>query len=111
MRAAEDVGPYRLFDFPFVRDDESNRSRSACGNATGGIDPDSRLHTGKISRCVKARAFAIMRDMIPGSTIALLYALSLPARSISTIAAPGEGTKATVTIRMRWKRTGEEFNS
>ena len=52
-----------------------------------------------------------MRDMIPGSTIALLYALSLPARPISTIAAPGEGTKATVTIRMRWEQTGEEFNS
>ena len=62
-------------------------------------------------QCLKARAFAIMRDMIPGSTIALLYALSLPARPISTIAAPGEGTKATVTIRMRWERTGEEFNS
>ena len=40
LRAAEDVGPYRLFDFPFVRDDESNRSRSACGNATCEIDPD-----------------------------------------------------------------------
>ena len=52
-----------------------------------------------------------MRDMIPGSTIALLYALSLPARPMSTIAVPGEGTKATVTIRMRWERTGEEFNS
>ena len=25
-RAAEDVGPYRLFDFPFVRGDKSNRS-------------------------------------------------------------------------------------
>ena len=24
---------------------------------------------------------------------------------------PGEGTKATVTIRMRWERTGEEFNA
>ena len=41
MRAAEDVGPYRLFDFPFVRDDKSNQSRSSCGNATCGIDPDS----------------------------------------------------------------------
>ena len=52
-----------------------------------------------------------MRDMIPGSTSALLYALSLPARPISTIAVPGEGTKATVTIRMKWERTGEEFNA
>ena len=24
---------------------------------------------------------------------------------------PGEGTKATVTIRMKWERTGEEFNA
>ena len=31
----------RLFDFPFVRGDKSNRSRSSCGNATCGIDPDS----------------------------------------------------------------------
>ena len=29
-----EVGPYRLFDFPFVRDDESNRSRSACAEGT-----------------------------------------------------------------------------
>ena len=27
-------------------DDKSNRSRSACGNATCGIDPESRLHKG-----------------------------------------------------------------
>ena len=36
-------------------DDESNRSRSACGNATCGIDPDSRLHSRTASTSFQSR--------------------------------------------------------